>query len=290
MPSTMEALERELNRRCAASPFRVGLFLKDLATGVALRRNADTIFSSASLRKISIMTAALEAVNRGRLALDQRLRVEEKYQHNDSGCLQHLTPGLELTLRDAIVLMIIVSDSTTTGMITDLLGLDAINDHCRRIGLANTLHRFGVTPKDYRPDTPSNLTTPSDTGLLLDAIARGAADASAGERLGLSCTLCALALDILGWQKIRNRLPFLLPAGAKVAHKTGLGFDCVHDAGIVFDGDRPWYVLAILLDHLPEKMAGGMPVVAAAMHFIAELSRVCHDSFREAKSAHENQA
>jgi len=50
----MEALERELNRRCDASPFRVGLFLKNLATGAVWRRNADAIFNSASLRKMSI--------------------------------------------------------------------------------------------------------------------------------------------------------------------------------------------------------------------------------------------
>ena len=54
------------------------------------------------------------------------MTIQAKYQNNDSGCFQHLQPGLPsncVTLR----MMIIVSDNTCTGTVVDMVGLDAIN-------------------------------------------------------------------------------------------------------------------------------------------------------------------
>ena len=56
------------------------------------------------------MMAALKAVHDGKLALDQKVTIDAKYQDNDSGTFQHLTPGFWITLRDAMVMMIIFLD------------------------------------------------------------------------------------------------------------------------------------------------------------------------------------
>ena len=109
-----------------------------------MERHGRIVVPSASTRKISIMMAALQAVHAGRLALDQPVTILAKYQDNDSGTFQHLTPGFTITLRDALVMMIIVSDNTCTGTVVDLLGLDAINALCRSAGLTGTVHRFGI--------------------------------------------------------------------------------------------------------------------------------------------------
>ena len=76
-------------------------------------------------------------------------------------------------------------------------------------------------------------TTPNDQGLLLELIMRGTADAAAATRLQAKPDLCRLALDILSWQKLKTRLPSLLPLGTKVAHKTGTGARGFMDAGII---------------------------------------------------------
>ena len=81
---------------------------------------------SASTRKISIMMAALAAVHAGKLSLDQKVTVEAKYQDNDSGTFQHLTPGFSISFRDALVMMIIVSDNTSMGMVVDQIGLETV--------------------------------------------------------------------------------------------------------------------------------------------------------------------
>lgn len=274
----MDDLDWKLNSLCDAHPFRTGYYLKCLGTGFTLGRNAETIFNAASLRKTSILMAALEAVKSGRLSLEQSLIVEAKYQANESGVLQHLAQGLKLTLRDALTLMIIVSDSTATGMVSDLLTLEAINAYCGRVGLSKTQHRFGVTPPDYSPSSPKNLTTAFDTALLFEMILKGEAD-----KLEVTPELCGLALEILSAQKIRNRLPALLPAGIRAAHKTGLDFNCVHDAGIIYNSAHaPLFILAVLIDRVPDELPDNRPGKAAAMHLIARMSRICFDYLTEA--------
>ena len=126
----MRALEKTLNELCDGLPFQTSWYLKDLTTGRRADRMGDVPVPSASTRKISIMMAALKAVHDGKLALDQKVTIDAKYQDNDSGTFQHLTPGFWITFRDALVMMIIVSDNTCTGTVVDLVGLDAVQRFC----------------------------------------------------------------------------------------------------------------------------------------------------------------
>src|SRR5678815_4425014 len=112
----MRELVQKFNELCDALPFQTSWYLKDLATGARADRFGGVPVPSASTRKISIMMAALAAVHAGKLSLDQKVTIEAKYQDNDSGTFQHLTPGFWITFRDALVMMIIVSDNTSTGM------------------------------------------------------------------------------------------------------------------------------------------------------------------------------
>ncbi len=288
MMTTGEQLASSLNDLCAAQPFETGWYLKDLRTGTTANRRGDVVVPSASTRKISIMMAALRDVHAGRLSLDQPVRIEARYQISDSGCLQHFRPGSTLTLYDFLVMMIIVSDNTCTGTIVDMLGLDRINGYCRSIGMARTTHRVGI-PRDEYPSMPRgevaphdvgrlNATTPADVGLLLDSILRGADDEAAAEQLGCTSTLCRLGIDILSWQNLTARLPALLPTGTKVAHKTGTGGQAVCDAGIVFQGPRPLFILTVYTYPVSRELADGQPGKAVATAHIARLCRTSWDA------------
>src|SRR5438876_5384357 len=244
-PRCKETLMRDLvtrmNALCDALPFQTSWYLKDLATGTVADRLGDVPVPSASTRKISIMMAALSAVHDGKLSLDQKVTIEAKYQDNDSGTFQHLTPGFWITFRDALVMMIIVSDNTCTGTVADLVGLPAIQRYCESVGLTGTIHRFGIPPKVGRDHTLEQVTTttPNDQGLLLELILQGTTDAAVAGRLGGTPELCRLGLDILSWQKLKARLPSRLPLGTKAAHKTGTGSRGFMDAGVIYKGDRP---------------------------------------------------
>ena len=276
----MRDLVQRLNDLCAAVPFQTSWFLKDLATGAHANRSGDVPVPSASTRKISIMMAALSAVHAGKLALDQKVLIEARYQDNDSGTFQHLTPGFSITFRDALVMMIIVSDNTCTGTVVDLVGLPNVRRYCESIGMTGTTHRFGIPPRlgpGHSLDQVTT-TTPNDQGLLLELILRGTSDPAVAARLQCTPELCRLALDILSWQKLKTRLPSLLPLGTKVAHKTGTGARGYMDAGIIFKDDRPLCILTAYTEHVPATLPDGTPGFAGANQLIGRMARLCYDN------------
>jgi beta-lactamase class A len=275
----MRDLVRRLNELCDALPFQSSWYLKDIASGARADRGGAVPVPSASTRKISIMMAALAAVHAGKLALDQKVTIEAKYQDNDSGTFQHLTPGFWITFRDALVMMIIVSDNTSTGIVADLVGVPQIQRYCEAIGLTGTRHRFGIPPRlgpDHTLDQVTT-TTPNDQGLLLELILRGTTDPAVASRLDVTPELCRLGLDILSWQKLKARLPSQLPLGTKVAHKTGTGARGYMDAGIVFKGERPLFILTAFTEHVPTALADGTPGFTAANHLIGRMARLAYD-------------
>ena len=278
----MRDLAQRLNDLCDALPFQTSWYLKDLTTGATSDRRGDVPVPSASTRKISIMMAALAAVHAGKLSLDQKVTVEAKYQDNDSGTFQHLTPGFWITFRDALVMMIIVSDNTSTGMVVDQVGLEAIQRYCESLGMKGTIHRFGIPPRLGPEHTLDQVTstTPNDQGLLLELILRGTSDATVAARLGCTMELVQLGLDILTWQKLKTRLPSLLPVGTKIAHKTGTGARGYMDAGIIWKNDRPQCILTAYTDHVPAALSDGTPGFAAAAQLIGRMARLCHDEIK----------
>ncbi len=277
----LHALERDLNKLCDEQPFHSGWYLKALRSGETLQRHGHVVVPSASTRKIAIMMTALKAVNEGKLALDQPVTIAAKYQNNDSGCFQHLQPGFVIQLRDALVMMIIVSDNTCTGTVADLVGLAPINALCQSIGMTGTTHRYGIPPAGmagYLPAAETNATTPADVGHLLEIILQGSTDADAAAKLDCTPELCQLAIDIMSWQRLRNRLPARLPLGSKVAHKTGTTAKNYNDAGIVYANDTPLFILTAYTDGVEAELPNGEPGHTVAYDLVARLSRLCYDA------------
>jgi beta-lactamase class A len=276
----MKDLAAKMNALCDALPFQTSWSVKDLTTGERAHRLGDTPVPSASTRKISIMMAAFKAVHDGKLSLDQKVTIQAKYQDNDSGTFQHLTPGFWITFRDALVMMIIVSDNTCTGTVVDMVGLDAIQRYCDSVGMTRTVHRFGIPPKlgpDHTLDQVTT-TTPNDQGLLLEAMLQGAEDKAAAVKLGMTPELCRLGLDILSWQKLKTRIPSQLPLGTKVAHKTGTGSRGYMDAGIVYRDGKPLYIITMYTEHVPAALHDGTPGFTAAYQLMGKMARLAWDA------------
>ena len=106
---------------------------------------------------------------------------------------------------------------------------------------------------------------------------RGADDTATAVQLGSTPALCRLGLDILSWQKLKTRLPSLLPLGTKVAHKTGTGSRGYMDAGIVYKEGRPLFILTAYTDGVPAALPDGMPGFAAANQVIGRMARLAWD-------------
>jgi beta-lactamase class A len=192
-----------------------------------------------------------------------------------------MTPGCVIPLRDAFVNMIITSDNVCTQIVLERLDRDELNAWCRRIGMTGTTHRVNFPPPGLAWDHPVEAvasTTARDQGVLLDRMAAGAADADAASFLGATPELCRLGLDILSWQRLRNLIPSMLPAKAKVANKTGRGPRGRMDAGLVYKDDRPRYIISVFTDRVPETLPDGLPGYTAAYATAGRLARLCWDA------------
>lgn len=275
----MQNLVHELNDCCDQQPFRTHWYLKNLKTSEEAAREADTVLYSASTRKVSIMMALLKEVHEGRLSLDDPFTIEKQYQDTTSGCFQWFKPGSQVTLGDAVVMMIIVSDNTCTGKIVDMLGTDTLNDYCGAIGMQGTTHRQNIPDPNLRPDEYSrlsNATTARDQGHLLDLMLKGSIDPEAAARLGSTPELCRYALDVMSWQRL-GKLSLMLPNETRVASKTGRGPAHHSDVGVIYRDGEPLYILTAYTDDVAVDYPEASGRYVASNH-IARLSRICWDA------------
>ena len=112
--------------------------LTDLGSREAIAQDDDRVMPTASLIKVPVLVALYAAAAAGRLALDDRVAYGPEHRCLGSGVLSKLSFGVQMTVRDAAVLMMTISDNSATNMCIDLVGLDAVNATMRQLGLART--------------------------------------------------------------------------------------------------------------------------------------------------------
>ena len=274
-----ESTAAELAKICDAQDFTVRFKVKNLLTGETIERGATEETPSASTRKISIMMAALKAIADGRLSFDEKIVYEPRHAEQvASGVLRHMTPGMVLTLRDAIAGMITLSDNVCTHMVFERLTLDEVQAYCAAIGMTGTHHRFLIPPVALPHDHPLEavtVTTAADQVMLLDTILAAQSDADASAKLGISQDLSAFALKMLKSQVLRYGIHSRLPFDTVIASKGGRGKRGRMDAGIVYRDGAPLCILAAYTDGVPLTMPDGLPGYTVALETIGRLARAC---------------
>jgi beta-lactamase class A len=210
--------------------------------------HADDAFHAASTMKIPVLIELLHQVREGRLKLDDPLLVKNEFHSlvdgsiytldagDDSEADLYKAAGQTRSLRQLCELMITVSSNLATNLLIEKLGVENIR------ATVHSLHADGMNVLRGVEDGKAfakglnNTTTARGLLQLMDAIALGeAVDADASRQM----------IEILERQKFNEGIPAGLPAGTRVAHKTGEITKIHHDAAIVFAA-RP-FVLVILV-------------------------------------------
>ena len=83
---------------------------------------ADDLFPAASVIKVPIMVEVYRQAEAGLLALDDPLPVLAEEDGRRLRHPQYLHTGLQLTVADAVELMIVVSDNTATNLLLRRVG------------------------------------------------------------------------------------------------------------------------------------------------------------------------
>ena len=135
---TVAPLEAALRARIAGFAGTVALHARNLDTGSEVGIDPDRKVRTASTIKLPIACALADRVAAGKLRWDERLVIRATDKVSGSGVLAEFGDGESVRLRDAMVLMLVVSDNIATNLILDRIGADTVNDYLASIGLEAT--------------------------------------------------------------------------------------------------------------------------------------------------------
>jgi beta-lactamase class A len=259
----------------------------------------------ASTVKVAIAHRLLERVDRGELALDTMVPFEAGDRHPGSGTLAELfdEPGVSLSLRNYLELMLLISDNSATDLllrqaggaeavtaslealgiegqrvdrstlrlIADFVGVTSVPENEalpleRYVELARGLESEERARRGERFDLdPRDTSTPEAMERLLAAIWEGKALKPASRDL---------LIDIMRrCETGQARLKGLLPPGTSVAHKTGSIGRTTNDVGIINLPDGAGHVIAVAF--VKESRVD----TPARERVIADAARAIHDFF-----------
>ena len=265
-------LEANIERITKSVAADWGVYIKCLETGEEIAINADRQMDTMSVIKIPLMVEAFRQIESGKLKLSDKHTLKEEEKRPGTGILRSLDPGAQVTLKDLLTLMTIVSDNTATDLVFDKTGgVDPTNRLMSDLGLKSIRAtaptstwfrdlRAAKSAEQFHRDgrTPFGLSSPRDMGRLLEMIKKGeAVSNSASDQM----------LQILRGQVYSSRLPKYV-TGFRVPHKTGDFLPYIgNDVGVLESPNRNVVICVFTAHHY-----GIGPNLEDAIARIAELT------------------
>ena len=302
--SGLVRLEREIGRLASIAGGTMGVAAVHLESGREVYLNRGVGFPMASSYKVPIATELLTRVDRGQLRLDSMIVLKPSDLHPGSGTLTELfdDPGVSLSVRNLLELMLLISDNSATDLVLRLAGGGAaVTKRMQDLGVAGirvdrptnrligdwigvtipdtaewTPAQFGAATRLVTADQraaaakafdvdPRDTATPEGMAKLLELIWRGKA---------LTPESTKLLLDIMTRSTTGTaRIKGMLPPRVDVAHKTGTIGGTTNDVGILTLPDNAGHVIIVTM-----VKASALPVETRERG-IAQVSRAIYDYF-----------
>lgn len=236
----------------------IAFYLTDMSGTVLAQRNADQLFYSASTIKLGVMVAAMQAVERGELSLEQPVVSTHTFTSGvGDGATFTFDPddydaglppeGSITTLHTVLERMITVSSNEATNLAIELLGFPAINASLVACGAENAFMDRLYGDMDALAAGLTHQVTARDLAKIMHTVLSGRA---AGP---------ALTAIMIGWLRaqefpvIGKEAQVLLPGcdwGSKSGWVTGIRHDVAFvapasDAPALEPAPREGYILAV---------------------------------------------
>jgi beta-lactamase class A len=242
-------LDRRVRAEVAAFSGTVTLYAKNLDTGAEYSLDGDEPVRTASTIKVAVMVEAFARVAEGRAKWTDELVLDKSVRYAGSGVLQDLTDGLHLSLRDAMTLMMTVSDNTATNMVLGYLSTDAVNARMQSLGLRQTriMRRIGSGLDSEEGKRPENKrfglgrTSPHEMVMLLEKLERGEVVSPSVSKEMIELLKREQGTDGI-WRELW-RVPKATKSGALDALRSNVGI-IYHTRGRI--------ALAVTCDDMPE--------------------------------------
>ncbi|MFA4135464.1 MULTISPECIES: serine hydrolase [unclassified Brevibacillus] len=239
------------------------------AKGTRFEHVPDELFIAESVIKVPIMAGVFAASEQGHFRLDDQLVLRQEDLVGGSGILYALSPGLRLTIRDLVTLMIIQSDNTATNMLIDLVGKDQIDQTMIDLGMHQSCYsrKLMIYPLDI---TDNNKITAGDVANMLGHLATGSY---------LSQHACKEMIAIMKKQQVRNGLPSQLPneeepnyPGWELPCKSGWDTGRQHDVGLLYTNNRCFSITALSKDVTAQSALNTLGLLGRAVYDYAILA------------------
>ncbi len=264
---SMKTLENQIHQEFASTPdIQYALAFKDLQTNRTVLINAKASFHAASTMKTPVLAEVYRQAESGKYSVHDSVVVKNEFKSIADGSSYTLSVGddsepalykhlgKKVSIYHLAYQMIIRSSNLATNILIEKIGADQVMQLMKSIGANDIRVLRGVEDNKAYELGMNNTTTAYDLMLLFEKIANGElVSRQASEEM----------IKILLDQHFGEIIPAQLPAGTKVAHKTGSISTVNHDSGIVFLPDGRKYVIVLLSRFKPgnskiavETMAG----------------------------------
>ena len=247
-----QSLQQRIDTITRAVPAKWGVYIKCLETGEEAAVNADAAMDTMSVIKVPLMVEVFRQMEAGRFAPGDRVALVDDARRPGSGVMRMLDAGDSFTIRDLIVMMIVISDNTATDLLYDKVGgIGPVNALMQQYGLTgiratgttrewfDSLAHATSAEQFHREDKVHfGLASARDTGRLLEKIVRGEA---------VSPGASAAMLQVLRNQQHTSRLPKHVMT-FNIAHKAGDFAPFVANDVGVFERDGRHVVVAVFTE------------------------------------------
>ncbi len=225
--------------------------------------HADELVVSASVFKVPVMLEVAAQASEGRFSLTDRVRVTPSQRVLGPTGISAMLDEIEVSVRDLAHLMMSVSDNTATDVLLEMVGVDAVNQRLRDLGLRRTelagscrdifqtlQEDTGLLPEQtlleadperllaarcLRPELTTRTTARETSELLRLIWTNRAAPAIA----------CAEVRRIMALQVWPHRLRTGFPAAVRIGAKTGTLITWRNEAGVVEQPDGRRYAVSV---------------------------------------------
>jgi beta-lactamase class A len=252
---------------------KVSVFAKNLDTGETYALNADERVRTASTIKIAVMIEAFARVAEGKAKWTDEVVLTKEKKVSGSGILFELSDGLKLTLRDAVNLMMIVSDNTATNLVLDVLTTDAVNTRMESLGFKQIkiMRKVGSGGESAAGKDPEmkkyglGMATPREMVLVMEKLERGEIVSAAVSKemidlmkreqdrnaIGRSLWDVPMASKYGALDRLRSAIGILYTKNGKIA----MAISCDDMPETMWSVDNPAY---LLMSRLSEVLVEGL--------------------------------
>ena len=164
---------------------QVGIYVQNLKTGKTAAINADTLFPTASMIKVSIQCGLMDKIEKGQMQYNQKLAYNDSLLYKGEDILGSFKNGDTIEVSKVALLMITMSDNTASVWLQKLVGGEYINHWLDSNGFKVMRVNSRVPGREaIRSKYGWGVTTPYEMCRLFTIISNGTAvSAAASERM-----------------------------------------------------------------------------------------------------------